>query len=398
MDSPAKRDAAITRRDMLRISAQTGGAVLLSGFDKSFGLQLPLDKESPFHGGKLLENVDFQDEFGAGMQGILGEELDGRMVVDLSELTLETLVTPTDKFYIRTCASKLLKRDQPWTIRVPGSAKSPGSLSFDAIKKKARPCGVHLMECAGNARIVGFGLMSVADWSGVPFAEILDIIGPKPAGKRILVSGFDTYATVSKTSIPSASWVFTVEQLTSAKAFLATGMNNQPLTVNHGSPVRLIVPGWYGCTCIKWLDEIAFVDEDIEATDQMKEFATRTNQGSVFLRAKEYLPALIDTAAMPVRIEKWQFSGKLKYRVVGILWGGNQQISDLLIQFNPDEDFVPVSDLRLSNQQPWCLWSHTWLPKQPGTYKIRLKVKDSAVRTRRLDSGFYVRSVEITEI
>jgi DMSO/TMAO reductase YedYZ molybdopterin-dependent catalytic subunit len=398
MNSSAQRNLNINRREMLRLSAFTAGGLLLSSFDTNSILQSSVpQKADAFRKGKLLETVDFQGEFGSGVEGIMGDELDGRMIYDLSTLTPESLVTPTEKFYIRTCASKL-RKNTPWSIRISDLNKPPITIPVEALQKKARSCGVHLMECAGNARVIGFGLMSVAQWNGVPISEVLDMTGIRPSGQRILISGFDTYASVSQTSIPGASWIFTFEQLASAKAFLATSMNDQSLTINHGAPVRLVVPGWYGCTCIKWLEEISLVNDDAEATAQMKEFATRTNQGRIPLLAREYLPALIDTTAMPVRIEKWQVDGGLKYRVVGILWGGNQLIKELQIQFNPEENYIPVSDFCLVNQQPWCLWTHMWQPKKTGVYKIRLKVKDPYVLTRRLDSGFYVRSVEITEI
>jgi hypothetical protein len=47
---------------------------------------------------------------------------------------------------------------------------------------------------------------------------------------------------------------------------------------------------------------------------------------------------------------------------------------------------------------PWTLWTHAWSPTVPGTYMIRLAVKEPAVQARRLDSGYYVRTVEITEV
>ena len=60
---------------------------------------------------------------------------------------------------------------------------------------------------------------------------------------------------------------------------------------------------WYGCTCIKWLNAITFVDNDAEATSQMQEFAARTHQHGVPKLAKDYKPAIIDQAAMPIRVE-----------------------------------------------------------------------------------------------
>jgi len=198
--------------------------------------------------------------------------------------------------------------------------------------------------------------------------------------------------------VPGASWIFSLETLKAAGAFLATGMNGQPLTPDHGAPLRLVVPGWYGCACIKWVNRITLVDDEVEATSQMREYAVRTLQQGVPTLARDFAPATIDHAAMPVRVEKWISSGKVSYRVVGIVWGGSVPVKDLRIQFNAEEDFVPVSGFRQIRADPWTLWTHEWSPKASGTYSIRLAIADPAVRTRKLDLGMYVRSVEISEV
>jgi DMSO/TMAO reductase YedYZ molybdopterin-dependent catalytic subunit len=258
--------------------------------------------------------------------------------------------------------------------------------------------GLHLMECAGNVPQAHFGLISVASWAGVPVAELLDYTVARPQGSRVLIAGFDQYATRSRTSVPGASWIFSLKELKAAQAFLATEMNGQPLTKDHGAPIRLVVPGWYGCTCIKWVERITFVDGSAEPTSQMQEYAGRTHQRGLPARARDFQPAMIDPAAMPVRIEKWLVEGKIKYRVVGIAWGGTVPVKSLEIRFNPEEDYVQVDRFEQSKNDPWTLWTHAWSPKEPGKYSIRLAVKDAGVRTRRLDTGYYVRTVEISEV
>jgi len=107
---------------------------------------------------------------------------------------------------------------------------------------------------------------------------------------------------------------------------------------------------------------------------------------------------MIEQAAMPIRVEKWLISGKIKYRVVGIAWGGSQPVKALEIRFNPEEDYVRVDQFEQRRNDPWTLWSHAWSPSAPGTYSIRLAVREPQVRARRLDSGYYVRTVDINEI
>ena len=254
------------------------------------------------------------------------------------------------------------------------------------------------MECAGNVRQARFGLLSVGQWAGVPVSEILDKSKATSRSARVLISGFDRYSTESRTSVPGASWVFSREQLENAGAFLATELNGQPLPKDHGAPVRLVVPGWYGCTSIKWVDEINLVERGVDATSQMREYAARTLQKGVPQLAKDFEPASVEQAAMPIRIEKWSVAGKIHYRVVGIAWGGSRPVEVLQIRCNPDDDYVPVDNFHQVENDPWTFWTHNWSPKAPGRYFIHLSVKEPAVEARRLDSGYYVRSVEITEV
>ena len=386
------------RRDFLRVSLLSGG-VLLSGFDKLSGLiQANRGKKiDPFDGGQLLGLLDFIGESRAPLNAIIGLGLDARLYADLSSFTLEKSITPTEQFYLRTKASESLASEKPWSIPIRGRVQRPIDLTIEELKRSAKPMGLHLMECSGNARSTRFGLISVADWVGTPISAILEA-KVKSRSDHLIISGFDQYPNNSVTSVPGAEWMFTWEQLQAANAFLATEMNGQALSRDHGAPVRLVVPGWYGCTCIKWANAVTFVDEDAAATSQMREFAARTHQQGVPKLAKDYRPATIDQAAMPIRIEKWMVSGKIKYRVVGILWGGSRLVKTLEMRFNPEEDYVPVDEFSQTTNDPWSFWSHAWTPKAVGTYMIRLRIMDPNVETKRLSSGYYVRSVEVKEI
>jgi len=73
-----------------------------------------------FKGGKYLGNLDFAGESRAPLDTLLGSELDGRMFSDLSNLTPENSIPPTERFYVRTCASPLLKNEKGWKIRLDG--------------------------------------------------------------------------------------------------------------------------------------------------------------------------------------------------------------------------------------------------------------------------------------
>ena len=242
-----------------------------------------------------------------------------------------------------------------------------------------------------------FGMLSVADWAGTRVSEILDSVKVEKAASHVLISGFDRYPDSSSTSLPGASWIFSVDELKASNAFFATAMNGSSLPKDHGFPVRLVVPGWYGCTCIKWVDEIQLLGEDAPTTSQMREFASRTMQQGVPERVRDYRPPVIEQAAMPVRVEKWIVDQKINYRVHGIAWGGARPVSGLEIRFNSEEAYVPVDSFIQTGNAPWSFWVHAWAPTKPGIYFIQLRVKD-AVPARRLNAGFYVRSVEVADV
>jgi DMSO/TMAO reductase YedYZ molybdopterin-dependent catalytic subunit len=387
----------LTRREMLKTSLAAGGATLLGFGD----LRLPAlgrgARGEAAPEGRYLELIEFVGEGLIPMGTPMGAGLDGRLYTDLSSVTPDHPTTPSEKFYLRTRASELLDDRKPWAIRVTGPLKRPLEIGVPALRKMSRPAGSHLMECSGNGRFAHFGMLSVADWAGVGVSEILESARIDKASSRVLISGFDRYPIPSSTSEPGASWIFTVDDLNSSKAFFATEMNGSSLTKDHGAPVRLVVPGWYGCTCIKWVNEITLVGEDVAVTSQMQEFAARTMQPGIPELARDYRPAVIEQAAMPVRVEKWLVDGKINYRVHGIAWGGSRPVSGLEIRFNEAEDLVPVADFKQTSNDPWSFWTHSWTPKGPGIYSIQLRVKDNSVPARRLSAGYYARSVKITE-
>lgn len=351
----------------------------------------PLDcKNDPFAGGTFRGIVPFVDEDDIPLDTPTGSGLDGRLYTDLSTLNEGALVIPNERFYIRTRYPGRLDPSRPWVVRVGNN----GSIPLAEITARSRAMGVTLLECSGNAPGAHFGLLSAAEWTGVPILELLEPYFAKANATRILVSGFDDHPEPSARSVPGASWVFTVDQLRAAGAFLATGMNGAPLPPDHGAPVRLVMPGWYGCTCIKWVDTIDFVPDDVPSTPHMLEFASRTEQLGIPERAADYLAATIDLTAMPIRIERWTVSGKDQLRIIGVVWGGDRTDTELAITVGADA-LTPVrSCTPRTDARTWGLWSHAWSPT-PGRHRVTLSARDPAVRTRRLDRAFYARAFSV---
>jgi DMSO/TMAO reductase YedYZ molybdopterin-dependent catalytic subunit len=404
---------SMARRRFLQSGLGLSGALLLgacggsSSSPSSTPTPTPTPDPSPssnkcsdeFAGGQQLGVATFVGESTQPLEQAFGSGLDGRLYTDLSKLDPTNLATSNEAFYIRTRYPDLLVPKNPWRISVLGLPDSSVDLILDDLLPMAADQGQHLMECSGNTRSASFGLLSSADWNGI---RLLDAIGKieTPAGAtRLLVSGFDQYSQPSSRSTPGASWIFSFDDLERTGAFLATGLNGAPLPADHGAPVRLVVPGWYGCTCIKWVNELRFVGDDEPATSQMREFASRTHQSGTPTLARDYVPAEIDLAAMPVRVEKWLVSGEIRYRVVGVQWGGAARTNQLEIRFGDGSwESICMGDAFPAASAPWALWEHPWRPAAAGDYAITLRIPDPSIRTRRLDTGYYLREVTIDQI
>jgi len=398
--------ASVARRRFLQSGLGLGGALLLgscgggSGGDSNSPSPTPTPTPSgcpdPFASGQRLDDVVFVGESERPLEQAFNSGLDGRLYTDLAKLESTNLVTPNEAFYIRTRYPDLLVPDARWRIPVLGLPGSPTDLFLDELLPRAAAQGTQLMECSGNTRTASFGLLSSADWTGIRLLDAIDRVQVPAGATRLLVSGFDQYSQPSQRSTPGASWIFSFDELEQTGAFLATELNGATLPADHGAPVRLVVPGWYGCTCIKWVNELRFVGEGEPATSQMREFALRTHQDGTPELARDYLPAEIDLAAMPIRIEKWRVSGAIRYRIVGIQWGGAARTDQLEIRFG-DDAWQRICMTNVS-RTPWALWEHEWQPAAPGVYGITLRAANPSIRTRRLDTGYYLREVEIDEI
>jgi DMSO/TMAO reductase YedYZ molybdopterin-dependent catalytic subunit len=402
--------SAATRRRFLEASAGAAVATWLAPTVAA------LSQASATAGGeRLLGTVPFMGEGDFPLETTVGAGLGKRRALDLSTLPPGAALTSQDEFFIRTGCPDRLPATASWKVRVHGLVEAPLEVPIGDLKREAVPVGAHLLECAGNARAAHFGFMSAARWTGVPLMRLLERFRLQRAATRVLVSGFDEHSTLDPGSVPGASWIFGLDQVREAGAFLATEMNGTPLSLDHGYPLRLVVPGWYGCTAIKWVNEIALVDDDAPATDHMREYAGRTHQDVTGPRdrslvqagrrpegptlARDFQPATVDPAALPVLVEKRATGdGKVSYRVIGILWGGRVPPRALSIRFNPDLGFAPVEEMGGGAAGPWTLWSHRFRPQAPGRYRIELAVKDPEVRTRRLDLGFYAREIEIAGV
>lgn len=390
----------LSRRRLFRASAAAAGAW---AFDRSSMARLlaqaACDGPEPY--GELVEVVPVTGNrprpTGYG-EMLGGPGLERRRFTDISGLTTERLITPTAQMFLRTDApAGVAERASRWRVALGDNGRH-GHIGIDELRRLSRPQGVHLNECAGNADPNNFGLMSAADWSGVPLTDLVARLAPGPEAWGVLITG-DDHETSSRLSVPGASWIVPLADLPRLGAFLATEVNGGPLPLDLGAPIRLVVPGWYGCAWIKWVREITLVGPEALVTWQMAEYASRTHQPGRPLEARDYEAPVIDVAATPIRIERRRIGGHLEYFVIGIVWGGTRPVDRLRIRLGSPAAGVefPLCPVP-STHRTWSLWSYHWRPAEPGIYDIALTVPDTTVRARRLDLSYYIRRVRIDEV
>jgi DMSO/TMAO reductase YedYZ molybdopterin-dependent catalytic subunit len=389
-----------SRRDALRAIAAAGAATFLEPAAVLAKLAAQLPCADPATAGTLIDTVPLSRS-GAPVQPygtkFGGRGLDARLITDLSRLEPDRLITPNSEAFVRTeCPAAVAQHRGPWRIRTTGLLRGDGSLTDGDLLKAARPMGAHLCECSGNNNPANFGLMSVAEWEGVPLVDVLSRLEVTPEADAMLVGGVDHDTQRAGSSTPGASWVIPLDSRDRLGAFLAVRMNGEAIPLDHGRPVRLVVPGWYGCAWIKWVDEIRLVSANEPATSQMKEFAGRTHQSARHDLARDYIAPEIQVAAMPIRVERRRAATGIVYRIVGIVWGGRRTVDRLAIRFGVDGPWTPFSICpTAASSGTWSLWEFRWQPEKLGKYGISLRVPDESFPQRRLDSGYYMREVTI---
>jgi DMSO/TMAO reductase YedYZ molybdopterin-dependent catalytic subunit len=193
-------------------------------------------------------------------------------------------VTPAGMHYLLNHFDVPYVEDEAaWRLKVTGHVGRALSLSMSEIKAlPARTLRVTL-ECAGNGRgqmtprwpsmpwmseAVGTG-----EWTGTPLKGVLAAAGLKPGAIDVSFTGIDR--GFDKGDEHEYGRSLRIEQALGEDVLLVHGMNGQPLLPQHGFPLRLIVPGWYGMASVKWLDRIEVLDRPYQGYQQVQTYKFR---------------------------------------------------------------------------------------------------------------------------
>ena len=185
-------------------------------------------------------------------------------------------LTPTGLHYLLIHFDIPAVDPETWRLGLGGRVSRPLSLTLDELRARPRRTIPVTLECAGNGR----GLLSprpvsvpwlggaigTAEWTGTPLHELVEEAGLEPGAVELVFRGADRGIQGDDDHHYARS--LTVEEIARGDALLAYEMNGRPLEPQHGFPLRLIVPGWYGMTSVKWLDSIEAVTEPFEGFQQ----------------------------------------------------------------------------------------------------------------------------------
>lgn len=219
--------------------------------------------------------------------GISVEEL--RLAARNHAMPLEALrwpITPVGLHYLLIHYDVPLVDPTSWRLELGGAVERPLSFTLDELRARPAVEVAATMECAGNGRAlleprpisqpwlteaVGTGL-----WRGVELAPLLAEAAPAGSAVEVVFTGLDHGVEGEVEQRYERS--LTLDEAMEAECLLAYELNGAPLPPQHGFPLRLVVPGWYGMTNVKWLSRITLVDEPFDGYQVVNGYRLRQSE------------------------------------------------------------------------------------------------------------------------
>jgi DMSO/TMAO reductase YedYZ molybdopterin-dependent catalytic subunit len=302
---------------------------------------------------------------------------------DLRKLTSWT--TPNDEHY--TFHQTTTQRVDPATfrLRISGFVERPREFTLDQLKarpdKREEPV---TLECSGNSTRPQrmSGLLSNGVWSGVGLASILKECGVKPEAREVVFLGLDM-ETEKKQQAGNREYVaphgrsMYIQDALNPEAMLAFSLNGQPLPATQGFPLRLILPGWYGMTQIKWLSRIHLLDRRYEGQHMARNYlalrAFDTDDGPMWLDTSI---SKTNMKSVVARVTRKRAGADWEYRISGPVWGGAVPIASVDVQI--DEGSWQRATLEPARgKYAWRLWSLTVKNLATGPHKLHSRATDA---------------------
>jgi sulfane dehydrogenase subunit SoxC len=297
---------------------------------------------------------------------------------------LRYAVTPVGLHYL------LIHFDVPdvdassWRLRVRGEREL--TLSLADLRERPRVERAVTMECAGNGRArldprpVSqpwlLEAVGTARWGGTPLRPLLEEAGVGEGAVEILFTGLDR--GIDGGIEQSYQRSLSLEEARRDEVLLAYEMNGAPLAPQHGFPLRLVVPGWYGMTSVKWLAEIEVVDEPFDGYQQAQAYRMRQAEDEEGTPVDRIVPrSLFVPPGIPEYLSRDRHAEAGEHVVEGRAWSGLAPVAAVEFSSDGGERWEPAELEPEEERWAWRGWRFRWRA-EPGSYVLCSRARDEA--------------------
>jgi DMSO/TMAO reductase YedYZ molybdopterin-dependent catalytic subunit len=265
-------------------------------------------------------------------------------------------ITPTDRFYVLKYSPTLPTADLSlWGLQVAGQVERTLTLTWNNVQARPQITAMRTLECISN--LPGGGLIGNATWQGISLRDLLNAAGVKPSARFVTFEAQDEYYT----TVP-------LERALDERALLVHTMNGQPLSLEHGFPLRVLLVGVYGQKQPKWISRIAVTDLNEQGPWELKGWS---NVAAIKVNSRIEAPAAFGRDAQIKRGERtliagMAFSGPSGIRRVEVSTDRGQtwQVTTLVPAPAPFDGTA------------WTGWYTWWTPAQVGRVLIQSRATD----------------------
>jgi DMSO/TMAO reductase YedYZ molybdopterin-dependent catalytic subunit len=336
----------------------------------------------------LIASISTPGRVADPAEGVSTDEL--RLAARNHGLPLEAMredVTPPGMHYVLSHYDIPAVDVATWRLSLGGSVERPMEYDLDALRSRpARTVRVTL-ECAGNGRAALTprpvsqpwldGAVGTADWTGVPVGSLLREAGPGPEAVDVVFTGADH--GIERGVEQDYQRALSVPDAMRDEVLLAYEMNGAPLPPQHGFPVRLIVPGWYGMAHVKWLRDITVVDRRFEGFQHL---AYRLRQeaddpGDPVTRIEPR--ALLVPPGIPDFMSRVRFVRAGAVTLAGRAWSGWAPVDRVEVSTDDGRSWTEASLADEAEPWAWRRFTASW-DAVPGAYVLRARARDASGR------------------
>jgi DMSO/TMAO reductase YedYZ molybdopterin-dependent catalytic subunit len=282
-------------------------------------------------------------------------------------------------------------------LRIDGLVGRPMSLGLDELRALPRVSRTVTMECAGNGRATllprprtqawVLGAVGTSTWTGTRLAPLLEAAGVEDEAVDVVFTGLDhgieggieqDYAR----SLP-------VGEALGGDALLAWELDGVPLPPQHGFPLRLIVPGWYGMASVKWLSRITAVPEAFRGYYQVQAYCARQRPDEPGEQLTRMLPrALMIPPGIAEFPSRHRFVDRGHCRLRGRAWSGFGAIEGVEVSCDGGLTWEEARVERDLGDEAWCAWSLDWDADRPGELDLCCRARDVTGRLQPLEQAW----------